>query len=712
MIEPHSDPMATPIGHVPETMFSSLTVAMLLTADGAFLDAFSYLGHGHVFANVMTANLVLSSISCVHGDWTRVAQLLLPVASYFAGALTGAMLKSWVQKRVTTNPQALAIGIGIAVLIGIGWLPAGFSSAAIVSIISFGIAVRSCFFSHVEAWTYASTMPTGNLRQFGEAIFQLLSGTGNPKSKRQAMVFGFLSVSFFFGALAGGVATDILHNRALWIGALFLLTALVCGLFVRPSAVSSVRSSICIIGILALYSSTSARAQTERATAPVCPSPSATLPMMTYDENVQYFANPACQTGILAPIQFIPLNAEKDDYYLSFGFWIRERGEYGSNRTFEPGGNIYALQRYLLHMDLHLGERFRFFGELASSLENGRNGGPRGGIDEEKLYVHQGFFDLGLWKSGRDSLMLRAGRQEVAFGSENLVSTRDGRNIRRSLDGARVTWVKGNWTVDLLALRPVLNNSGYFDNPPDHGSSFWAAYAVRPLQLLPHGNVDLYYMGLDNRSVPFDGKGTGREQRQTVGTRLWGKTEHWDYNDEFTFQWGSFRSDDIRAWAVLTETGYRIESKHLKPRFALRAIASSGNQNPSSHSLGTFNSIYEQGPYFSFAELFARRNLIALQPSAALKLTSSISLTFNPAFFWRESTSDGLYSIGNAVIISGLNSNARYIATQASTQLHWRITRNLSSFTEFGHFFPGDFIKQATPGHRLNYWTGWLDIRY
>jgi uncharacterized membrane protein YoaK (UPF0700 family) len=712
MIETHADRMAAPSGPVPEATFNSLTVAMLLTASGGFLDAFSYFGHGHVFANVMTANLVLSAVACVHGDWPRAANLLLPVASYLAGALTGAMLKSWVQKRVTPNPQSLAVGIGIAVLIGIGWLPAGFSAAAIVSIISFGIAVRSCFFSHVEAWTYASTMPTGNLRQLGEAIFQSLSGTGNPKSKRQVMVFSFISLSFFLGALAGGVATDILHNRAVWIAALFLFAALVCGLSVRPSAVSTVRSSTFVIGILALLLSTSARAQTEQNTGPVCHSPSATLPVTTYDENVQYLVNPACRTSILAPIQFIPLNGENGSYYLSFGFWIRERGDYASNPTFKPGGNIFPMQRYFLHMDLHLGERFRFFGELASSLENGRNGGSRAGIDEEKLYLHQGFFDLGFWKSGRDSLTLRAGRQEVALGSQNLVSTRDGRNIRRSLDGARLTWVTGDWTVDLLALKPVLNNSGYFDDPPDHGSSFWAAYAVRPLRLLPHGNVDLYYMGLDNGSVSFDGKRTGREQRQTVGTRLWGTTEHWDYNDEFTFQWGSFRSDGIRAWAALTETGYRIESKPLKPRFALRAIASSGDQKPASHTLGTFNSIYEQGPYFSYAELFARRNLIALQPSAALALTRSISLTFNPAFFWRESTSDGLYSISNAVIVSGLHSNARYIATQASTQLHWRMTRNLSWFTEFGHFFPGDFIKQATPGRNLNYWTAWLDIRY
>jgi Alginate export len=328
------------------------------------------------------------------------------------------------------------------------------------------------------------------------------------------------------------------------------------------------------------------------------------------------------------------------------------------------------------------------------------------------VYVHQGFFDFGLWKSGRNSLTLRTGRQELVLGSENFVSTRDGRNIRRSFDGARLTWVKGDWTVDLLALKAVMDQSGYFDDPPTHGSSFWSAYAVHPFRFLPAGNIDLYYMGLDNKTVPFDGKGTGREQRETIGTRLWGTTGHWDYTWEPTFQWGRFRSDDIRAWAISTETGFRIDTAPLSPRFGLRAMAFSGGRNPSGHTLGTFNSIYEKGPYFSYAEVFARRNLVALQPSAALKLRKSVSLIFNPAFFWRESTSDGLYSVGDAVIVSGLNSKSRYVTTQASTQLQWRMTRNLTWFTEFGHFFPGEFLKQSTPGRNLNYWTGWLDIRY
>ena len=470
-----------------------------------------------------------------------------------------------------------------------------------------------------------------------------------------------------------------------------------------------------VIGVLVLLLATgAARAQSVEETAPGCSSTSVKLPKMTYDEDVQYLGNTECRTHFLDSIQFIPLSAGDENRYLSFGFWIRERGEYVSNPNWPdtPSGNAYLMERYFLHADLHLGERLRLFGELASSLVNGRNGGARPGVDEEKIYVHQGFVDLGLWNSGHDSLTLRAGRQEAALGSENLVSTRDGRNIRRSLDGARLTWVNGNWTVDLLALRPVLDNMGYFDDPPNHTESFWAAYAVHPLRFLPQGNIDLYYMGLDNKSVAFDGKGTGREQRETIGARLWGTTEHWDYNDEFSFQFGSFRSEAIRAWALSTEHGYRINSIPLKPRFGLRALALSGDQDPSSRTLGTFNSIYEKGPYFTYAELFARRNLVALQPAVNLNLSKSVSLLFNPAFYWRESTKDGLYNVAGAVIVPGLTSHARYIATQGSAQVQWHMTRNLGWFTEFGHFFPGDFIKQATPGKNVNYWTSWLDIRF
>ncbi len=471
-----------------------------------------------------------------------------------------------------------------------------------------------------------------------------------------------------------------------------------------------------LVGLLVLVASVSAWAQTEatKETKPPCPSSEPSFPQMTYDEDNRFLSNPECRKEFLDRLKYIPLRTGHRDYYLSFGASVRERGEYFSNPNWGSGppGSTYLLQRYYVHADLHLGDRFRFFSELGSSLENGRTGGPRSGSDEDKLDVHQAFIDIGLWRSGKNRLTLRTGRQEIALGDQSLVGVRDGPNIRRSFDGFRVTGKFGDWTADAFAVRQSKSKPGFFDDSLDHTTTFWGLYAVRPLRILAGGHIDLYYMGLRNKKAVYD-KGAGREQRETVGARLWGSGEHWDYNQEYSFQFGRFRSDDIRAWAVATETGYRLDSMPFKPRLALNAAAYSGDHDRSGGSLGTFNGLYEKSTYFTNAALFGRRNLIDLQPSVQINLPGKITVTPNTAFFWRESTEDGLYSAGSGpVIVTGRKSSARFIGSQVAVQLKWTVNRHTTVFGEYMHFFPGDFLKQSTPGRNINYATWWVEYRF
>lgn len=448
-------------------------------------------------------------------------------------------------------------------------------------------------------------------------------------------------------------------------------------------------------------------------TKPSCPSPHPNFPQMTYDEDNRYLSNPECRTEVLDRLKYIPLRTGHKDYYLSFGASVRERGEYFSNPNWGSGppGSTYLLQRYYVHADLHLGDSFRFFSELGSSLENGRTGGPRS-TDEDKLDVHQAFIDIEPWRSGTNRLILRTGRQEIAFGDQSLVGVRDGPNIRRSFDGFRLTGKLGDWTADAFAVRQSKSKPGFFDDSLDHTTTFWGLYAVRPLRILAGGHVDLYYMGLDDEKAVYD-KGTGREQRETVGARLWGKGEHWDYNQEYSFQFGRFRSSNIRAWAVATETGYRFDSMLFTPRLALNAAAYSGDRDRSGGSLGTFNGLYEKSTYFTNAALFGRRNLIDLQPSLQINLPKRVTVTPNTAFYWRESTEDGLYSAGSGpVIVTGRKSSARFIGSQVAVQLKWTVDRHTTVFGEYMHFFPGDFLKQSTPGRNINYATWWIEYRF
>ncbi len=84
-----------------------------------------------------------------------------------------------------------------------------------------------------------------------------------------------------------------------------------------------------------------------------------------------------------------------DDSFLSITGQVRERGEYQDHPAFgaQPPDNAYVLQRYLFSADLHLTQHFRTFLQLNSGLINGRDGGPRPGIDEDKLDFNQGFVD-------------------------------------------------------------------------------------------------------------------------------------------------------------------------------------------------------------------------------------------------------------------------------------------------------------------------------
>ncbi len=430
------------------------------------------------------------------------------------------------------------------------------------------------------------------------------------------------------------------------------------------------------------------------------------------DEDYRYLSDPQRRRDPLDLLKFIPLRSGESNY-LSIGGEVRERYEFFNNGGWgrEPhDDNGYLLQRYMLHADLHLGTRFRFFGQLKSGVEAGRVGGPRP-PDEDRLDVQQAFFDVGLWRLRKDALSLRIGRQEISFGSSRLVSFREGPNVRQTFDGARLTLQKADWRVDAFATKPVETAQGVFDDSPDHTRSFWGLYGVRPFRLLPKGNLDLYYLGVDRKRARFDA-GAGREQRHSAGARVWGKTDSWDYNYECVFQWGRFGSGNIRAWTTASDTGYRTQSLKFKPRFAIKADIASGDRNPTDGTLGTFNALFPRGAYFSEADLLGPYNLMDLHPSIEFHLTRTVTLTPEADFFWRQSTRDGIYGIPGNLIQSGRNSTARYIGSHTSAQIEWRVDRHLSFTAMYLHFFPGEFLKQAPPGRNVNFVASWISYKF
>ena len=132
--------------------------------------------------------------------------------------------------------------------------------------------------------------------------------------------------------------------------------------------------------------------------AAMCPlAPGAERPAfqtLRYNEDWSFLARLVASARIgSTPVKFIPLDGT--NVYVSFGGEARLKYERYDEPVFnqKPADDDgFLLQRYLVHADLHATPYLRVFGQLQSSLEDFRNGGPRP-TDRDDLDLHQAFFD-------------------------------------------------------------------------------------------------------------------------------------------------------------------------------------------------------------------------------------------------------------------------------------------------------------------------------
>src|SRR5690606_20783324 len=132
----------------------------------------------------------------------------------------------------------------------------------------------------------------------------------------------------------------------------------------------------------------------------------------------------------------------------------------------------YILTRWLLHADLHLSKRVRIFAEMQSALANSRNISVP--VEDNPLKVHQLFIDYVPFK--RIPLTLRAGRQEVSYGSKRLISVRDAPHSRRSFDGIIVIFSGDRIKTDIFYVHTVVDEEGIIDDSSSSDLRLWGTF--------------------------------------------------------------------------------------------------------------------------------------------------------------------------------------------------------------------------------------------
>ncbi len=420
--------------------------------------------------------------------------------------------------------------------------------------------------------------------------------------------------------------------------------------------------------------------------------------MLRYFEDYQFLADTTKHIDFLDPIKYISLSKKKPDWYLSIGGDVRFLYEYINNRfEGETNGDGYLLHRYMLHSDWHFGNKLRLFVQLGSTLENGRQAGPRPGIDQDELFLHQFFADYSFTPFEGVNSTLRLGRQEVVLGSGRLVTIREGPNTRLSFDGVRWMnrWKK--WNVEALYIRPVVNKPGTFDNEIfDDQVSLWGLYANWKAEALSFINFDTFFLGYKNEQSIYH-QGTGEEDRYTVGGRVFGNLNNFDFNLEGGYQFGTFKQSagegDISSYGVSLDVGRTFKDLPFSPRLSVKAEYIQGDNDRDDLDLNTTNAFFPNQGYFRGAAPLFPTNFYDIHPELRLNFSKTNYLVIDWTAYWRESVEDGIYLPSSVPINPLLNGDDRFLGSQIDIETYWQLNRNIYLLAIYSHLFQGDAFE-------------------
>lgn len=422
-----------------------------------------------------------------------------------------------------------------------------------------------------------------------------------------------------------------------------------------------------------------------------------TYDILRFDENYSYLSGNTNQTDWADPIKFIPLRANDRAWYATMGGELRERFEGNYNPGFGIGGNrpdSYLLQRITLLSDVHLGERFRVFAEGISGLMEGETL-PAPPVQKDPIDLQFAFADFVPYLMEDESLTVRAGRFGMSFGSGRLVATRAATDILFRFDGLETIYHRPLWEATAFLTRPVVDNGGISGGDPD--TAFWGVYGTHWWDEPQKNGVDLYYFGIENKHAAY-ASGKGYEVRHSMGTRIFGQRDQWDYNGEAVIQFGTFGGESILAWTASLDSGYTWDAD-LQPRLGLKADVTSGD-NGHGHQ-GTFDALYFKSGYFNDASILRPQNLIDIHPNLSINLARSVSVDAGADVFWRYSTRDAIYAVPGPIEIQP-GAGSAYVATALDLNLQWQLQRHLTFGASYVHFFAGGYVGKSG-GHDLDY---------
>ncbi len=199
-------------------------IAYTLSLVGGYLDAYTYVLKGGVFANAQTGNVVLFSISLLSGNFAVIDKYLFPILAFSAGILISEFLKSLRRLSENSLRIKLVLALEFVSFLLIGLAGKTLSDFSVTCIVSFIAAVQVSTFNRLHGSAVATTMITGNLRSSMENLHLFLRFRDRGAGRKFLL---YISVIAFFGggASLGGIVSGRMGASSIYLCIAFLVPA-------------------------------------------------------------------------------------------------------------------------------------------------------------------------------------------------------------------------------------------------------------------------------------------------------------------------------------------------------------------------------------------------------------------------------------------------------------------------------------------------------
>lgn len=217
-----------------ERVSESVRLGIILALTGGFMDAYSYLVRGGVFANAETGNIVLMGIHMAEGNWGRVLYYLVPVVSFALGVYAAECIRKKVGDSPKVHWKEGILWAEMVLLFLAGWIPQE-HNALVNAMIAFICAMQVEAFRKIRGKAFATTMCTGNLRS-GTELLSVSQFEHDSEKRKAGLHYYLIDGVFVGGAAVGAVICKRFAEKSIWFCIATLFVAQLFIMYQKKSA--------------------------------------------------------------------------------------------------------------------------------------------------------------------------------------------------------------------------------------------------------------------------------------------------------------------------------------------------------------------------------------------------------------------------------------------------------------------------------------------